>query len=331
MKRSRAGSGSIQYLLLIASILVAIGVFPEADSPADPQTALAVISLAPNKDNTLYEDGSGSLSNGVGTFLFSGRILSGELRRALLAFDIAANIPAGSTINSVTLTLHVSNSTSGNQSTSLRRLLANWGEGGSNASGAEGMGISAMSGDATWLHTFYNTTFWTSAGGDFAGSASATALVGGDGFYTWGSTAQMVADVQGWLDNPASNNGWIVIGNEAVVQTAKRFDSKENPTAGNRPVLMIDYSPVGSGATATRTPTRTSTPSSTPTRTATLTQTRTSTATQTRTATATSAGASTQTPTRTPTLTLTPTATSTGQSPDSRLWLPALSGGAVSR
>ncbi|MCL4211824.1 MAG: hypothetical protein KJZ68_14310, partial [Phycisphaerales bacterium] len=61
--------------------------------------------------------------------------------------------------------------------------------------------------------------------------------------YTWGSTSGMVGDVQGWLDNPAANFGWVLIGNEAVSVTAKRFDSRENPVPENRPVLIVDYTP----------------------------------------------------------------------------------------
>lgn len=53
----------------------------------------------------------------------------------------------------------------------------------------------------------------------------------------------MVSDVQDWLDNPANNFGWLIKGQESVGQTAKRFDSRENPTAANRPLLTIYYSP----------------------------------------------------------------------------------------
>ena len=40
-------------------------------------------------------------------------------------------------------------------------------------------------------------------------------MVGAIGQYTW-SSAQMVADVQGWLDNPASNFGWLMLGDEST-------------------------------------------------------------------------------------------------------------------
>lgn len=243
LKRSVAGSGSILYSLLVASIVSLTGIFPRVNPPSYPKAELATISLSPSKDNTLYEDAMGSVSNGAGESMFSGRTNTGGIRRALVAFDIAGNIPAGSSINSVSLTLHMSRTVALDETTSLRRLTANWGEGTSDAALMEGTGAPATTGDATWLHTFFNTVFWTNPGGDFAGTDSASVVVGAIGFYTWGSTPQMVADVQGWLDNPATNDGWIIIGNEAVVTTAKRFDTRENATPSNRPVLQIDYTP----------------------------------------------------------------------------------------
>jgi hypothetical protein len=53
----------------------------------------------------------------------------------------------------------------------------------------------------------------------------------------------MVMDVQEWLNAPATNFGWIIRGNETLSQTAKRFDSRQNPTAANRPLLIVEYEP----------------------------------------------------------------------------------------
>ncbi len=205
------------------------------------------VTLTPSKDNTLYETPAGDVSNGAGERLFAGRVASiggGRFRRALIAFDIAGSIPVGSTINSASLRMNVSRTRFATvQTTSLQRVLADWGEGTSNAFGQEGQGTGATVGDATWLHTFFNTSLWTTPGGDFSPAASASVGVGGLGFYTWGSTAQMVANVQVWLDAPADNFGWIVIGNESVLTTAKRFDSRENAIVANRPALTIDFTP----------------------------------------------------------------------------------------
>ena len=51
----------------------------------------------------------------------------------------------------------------------------------------------------------------------------------------------MVADVQSWLDNPASNFGWLVLGDETDHRTtAKRFDTRESASP---PMLTIQYIP----------------------------------------------------------------------------------------
>jgi hypothetical protein len=206
------------------------------------------MTLAPSRDSTMYSEG-GDLSNGASEFLYAGRTGLSASRRALLVFDVAGSIPAGSKITSVTLTLHVSQSPGSPsplpQPLTLHRLSASWGEGTSNAGPPGGFGAPASVSDATWTHRFWKTDVWTRPGGDFnaTGSASAVIPVTNDGFVTWGSTAAMVADAQHWLDNPASNAGWILIGNEAAAQTARRFDSRENRNATYRPVLRIEFNP----------------------------------------------------------------------------------------
>ncbi len=210
----------------------------------------SVIAIGAIKDNTLYEDAAGSLSNGAGQRFFVGRPGSGGNRRGLLAFDIAGSIPAGATINSVSLRLNMSNTTAGDKTIELHASLQDWGQGTSVASGGEGGGGPSTVGDATWLHTFYNTSFWATPGGQFSPTVSASLSVGGVGAYTWASTLQLVTDVQSWLDAPASNFGWFMLGDEVNNGSAKRFDSSENAVAANRPLLTIDYTAIPEPATA---------------------------------------------------------------------------------
>jgi uncharacterized protein (TIGR03118 family) len=206
----------------------------------------STVVLNPSKDNTLYQSVAGDISNGAGPSFFAGETggMGGDaLRRGVIAFDIAGNIPAGATINSVTLSLHVFRQSMGGgaQPVELHRLSADWGEGTSDAGSAMGgRGAPATPNDATWVYRFYNTTSWANVGGDFLPTVSASASVGGVGTYSWGSTAGLVADVQSWLDN-GQNFGWIVLGNETAPNTGKEFDSKESATPANRPTLTIDY------------------------------------------------------------------------------------------
>lgn len=208
-----------------------------------------VITLVPAKDNTLYQD-DGNLSNGRGAYLFSGSTLAFGNRRALVAFDVASGIPPGSSINSVTLRFHVSRGGRSEEIVSLYPVLANWGEGVSNAGEPGGNGAPAEPGDATWTDRIYPGTLWSQPGGDFALPASGTVTVNGSGYYTYNSAPGMVADAQSWLDSPGTNDGWIVIADEAAVANALRIDSRENPSEVNRPLLTIDYTapaiPVGS-------------------------------------------------------------------------------------
>ena len=201
-----------------------------------------IINITPSKDNTLYQydPADGDTSNALGFHLFAGKTAMGELRRGVLAFNIAGSIPAGSTITGVTLSMNMSRTPINvAYPVELHKLLADWGEGTSQASGEEGDGAPATPNDATWRHRFFDTIFWAAQGGDFSATVSASQSVSVVGPYTW-SSQQMVADVQDWLDNPAGNFGWLVLGDEKPTLTAKRFDTRES---ANPPVLTIEYAP----------------------------------------------------------------------------------------
>ena len=66
------------------------------------QTERAV-ALGPVKDNTLYEQPRGILSNGAGQHFFAGKTNSGVIKRGVIAFDITGSMPAGSTVTRVSL------------------------------------------------------------------------------------------------------------------------------------------------------------------------------------------------------------------------------------
>ena len=221
-------------ILLPLVIATALGGIAPSLATAD------IININPIKDNALYEydPAEGDHSNALGNHFFAGETAMGELRRGVLAFDIAGNVPAGSTILGVTLSLNMSRTGSDTpRIVELHKLLADWGEGTSVAPGEEGDGAPATPNDATWRHRFFDTIFWTTEGGDFSGTVSASQSVGAVGVYTW-SSSQMRADVQSWLDDPSTNFGWLVLGDESDILTAKRFDTRESASP---PVLTIQY------------------------------------------------------------------------------------------
>lgn len=205
------------------------------------------VDIPPSKDNTLYENGLGALSNGQGEFIFTGRtgqFANSEARRAVIAFDVAGSVPAGSIIQSVELVLTCNKAppAAGATAVELHRLVAAWGEGPSHAFPPEGAGDASGAGDATWIHTFFPSSLWTSAGGDFVAAPSGMTMVDQPAVYTWASTAQLEADVQDWLDNPAANFGWILIGDESVDQTARRYSSVQNVVPSEAPILRVQFS-----------------------------------------------------------------------------------------
>jgi len=190
------------------------------------------VIIEPDKDNSIYSEINNS--NGTG-YLFSGYNCGGHARRALMHFDIAGAIPAGATITAVTLTLNVN--ANGGSSTSelynLHPLTTDWGEGTSFGSGS---GAPAVFPDATWSDAMLGTP-WSTNGGDFGASVATTNLSAALGNFSWSSPG-MIANVQNWLNTPASNFGWILIGNETVLCTARRFGSKD---LGVAPALAVTY------------------------------------------------------------------------------------------
>ena len=209
-------------------------------------------TLNPSRDATIFSE-SGSEANGSGN-LFVGRINQGDFRRALLFFDIVngdgqnSGVPAGATIDSVTLTLDVSRDfAGGTASTTLEKLTRDWNEGpAGNEGNGGGRGASAGASDVTWTQTG-NGVNWTTPGGDRSGSVSATHTIISNS-PQW-SSAQVAMDVQEWLDTPSMNFGWILIGNEqAGSRNARRFGSKETGTA---PQLQIDFTPAAVSTTFT--------------------------------------------------------------------------------
>lgn len=200
------------------------------------------MDFTPLKDNTIYEDST--LSNGQGDSIFAGINGGGggnRIMRSLIAFDVSA-IPPGSTINSASLKLsEESTRNHGTATVTLHRVTKDWGEGTSHASRGEAGGAPATTGDATWTHTFFDTDTWDVAGGDFS-SASASESISENGTYTWDSTPELVSDVQGWLDDPSTNFGWILLGNESGSSvTSKQFVSKDG--SGQMPTLTVNFTP----------------------------------------------------------------------------------------
>ena len=82
--------------------------------------------LGANRDDTLYETLGDQRNNGAGQWVFAGKTQAGDIRRGLIAFDIAAGLPAGATVTGVSLTMNMSRSVAGDAEVGLHLVLADW-------------------------------------------------------------------------------------------------------------------------------------------------------------------------------------------------------------
>jgi hypothetical protein len=106
-----------------------------------PASARAeTIFVEAGRDATLIEGPDGALANGSGPVFFVGRTNQSQngVRRGVIYFDVAAALPGHARVESVRLTLYMSPSNAASHPVGLHRLLADWGEGSSFASGGGG-------------------------------------------------------------------------------------------------------------------------------------------------------------------------------------------------
>jgi hypothetical protein len=161
-----------------------------------------------------------------------------EIRRALLQFDLSA-IPAGAVVNSATLrvTVVMVPLTPVSSTFDVKRVLQSWTEGGVSWNSRAGTGTPWQVPGAT-------------GSADSISTPSSFVAVGSANFtdYTFPSMAGLVGDVQGWVNNPSSNFGWLLKSEDEVSpETARHFGTRENPT--HPPVLTVNYSLPSLGVT----------------------------------------------------------------------------------
>ena len=214
----------------------------------------ARIQLQPIADTTLIETAPDNNMGGT-EFVNAGTAgANGARNRALYKFDFSS-IPTGSKIRSASVTLEVSREPSMNPQSSLfelHRFLRSWGEGDKNSilEGSPGLGLPATEGEATWNSPFALTTnSWTfpGASNDFLETISSSIdVLGVSDFPHFNSTAQMIADVQTWLDNSNANFGWLLkTESESVAHTARGFGSREfvGEDTNSAPYVEVEFVP----------------------------------------------------------------------------------------
>jgi Immunoglobulin domain len=207
------------------------------------QAEAATVTLRPVADTTVFQTYP---NNNFGHYyLVAGTTAKqGERSRALFKFSPGTNIAPGAIISSVQLAFQVNRAPHTAQSSTFDvcRMLVDWGEG-TGGSGSKTMGSPAKTNESTWDARFFPSTLWSAPGAsapvDFVATPSASKLLAGQTL-AFSSTPQLIADVQGWVDHPDTNFGWILISeSESLEETARRFGSREFPSIA--PTLVVTF------------------------------------------------------------------------------------------
>ena len=159
----------------------------------------------------------------------------GLLDNSALLYWAISSIPAGSTIQSASISVNVTNATVA-PGYDLFEMAQAWVEGTQN--GAAGTG-------ATW-NTYDGTNAWpggAGAGGAGTGSRNTTVLGSAVptalGSYNFSLNASGLTVLQSWVNTPANNKGFMMWA--GTTTDGLGVDSKEATTVENRPKLTITY------------------------------------------------------------------------------------------
>ena len=250
--------------LMIVALVVALGVSARADildiSTANANYNSMVRDAKLRGDGAVFPDqnlgnASGGSQRFYANYLADGTTVDTRKTHFLQWFDVSS-IPVGSTIISATLSTYFANQTANNRTfvnVKLSELLPgkDW---------TEGVGQNpATDGSVTWNSQKGNTVPWATAGANSGsdidlGTTQVFDLVGVDGSGTT-INRDVSAWVQGWVNNPANNNGMLWWGgNSADSDSGNKYfylGSKEdggtgNPSEGTAagPRLLIEYTTV---------------------------------------------------------------------------------------
>jgi len=145
---------------------------------------------------------------------------------ALLKWDLSG-IPAGSTLQSATLSINVTGASA--DTYEIYELKRSWTET-----------------QATWNKS-NSATSWQSAGAhgslDRGATVLGTVTASAVGIRNVVLNAAGLAVVQGWVNNPATNFGFILQDYANTIKDDLAFSSREATIAANRPQLQVVYSP----------------------------------------------------------------------------------------
>lgn len=152
--------------------------------------------------------------------------IGGGATWTLIRWDISGHVPPGAVVTDVQLTFYVDPDDPG-PSIPIYELRRPW---------VEGDGITG----GTW-NRFDGVNNWQIAGAEGTldrGQTSIGTMPGTAGYQTATLTTAGVAVVQGWVDDPTSNNGFILRGGSS---DGVDYASRNNSSAVLRPRLQVSY------------------------------------------------------------------------------------------
>jgi hypothetical protein len=199
------------------------------DATVSFQRGVSPSSSYAGVSDTWLQEGLPSTNSGGDTLLRMDRDYPTDSRKsanALLRFDLS-DIPPGATVRSVQLTVHVANRTSG-EGYFLYAASRAWNES-----------------QATWTQATSGSA-WSAPGArgaaDRGSTVLGTLLPTVAGTYTVTLGADGLAAVQGWVNTPASNHGFVL--DALTNMDGLDLASSEASTLAQRPRLDVTYTPV---------------------------------------------------------------------------------------
>ena len=200
------------------------------------------VTLKPAADTALFQNAPAN-NLGAQDFMPVGLTSLGSRTRGLVRFDFAGNIPSNAVINSATLTLRVVVDRGGSPIVDLHRMLRPWIEGNKSGgpSGGGTIGAPASTNEPTWNRRAHPGTAWGTPGAqassDYVSTASTSGRVtSGQILFT---NAGLVADLQTFVSNGATNFGWLIKNQSETTSGARRIGSRENTSSS--PKLVVNF------------------------------------------------------------------------------------------
>jgi hypothetical protein len=162
---------------------------------------------------TFINSGQPNNNNGGASEIYIGNDFENESLRGLVRFNVTGSLSTRAIVTAASVTMYtgtLSGSPPVAATVSLYRVVVPWGQGtgvGADVTGDFTQGQPCSAGGATWNQPQCAASSWSFA----SWSASASVPATSSSLVTWNSTAGLISDVQGWLDNPASNYGWLLL------------------------------------------------------------------------------------------------------------------------